>query len=123
MHEYGVRLGRVALPGRNRNPAQAAAGWQLDALKDFQRAVLEGAPAADQVAVMREGLPGGVALRMVRGIATEPICTACHGQDVAPQVLAAITRHYPRDAATGFQVGDLRGALWIEVPATGRDAN
>ena len=29
MAESGVRLGRVALPGRNRNPGQAAGDWQL----------------------------------------------------------------------------------------------
>lgn len=29
MAEHGVRLGRVALPGRNRNAGQAAEGWQL----------------------------------------------------------------------------------------------
>ena len=32
-------------------------------------------------------------------------------------VKAAIARHYPDDAATGFDVDDLRGLLWVEVPA------
>ena len=118
MAEHGVRLGRVALPGRNRNAGQAAEGWQLATLEAFQQAVLEGAPAAEQVSVVREGLPEGVALRLMRGIATEPGCLACHGAQVAPAVRAAITAHYPDDAATDFAVGDLRGGLWVEVPAT-----
>ncbi|MDT4883752.1 hypothetical protein FQZ97_1198250 [compost metagenome] len=54
---------------------------------------------------------------MMRGIATEPGCLACHGTQMAPQVRAAIAAHYPDDAATGFAVGDLRGGLWVEVPA------
>ena len=117
MAEHGVRLGRVALPGRNRNAGQAAEDWQLATLEAFQLAVLEGAPAAEQVSVTREDLPEGIALRMMRGIATEPGCLACHGNRVSPQVRAAIAAHYPDDAATGFAVGDLRGGLWVEVPA------
>lgn len=117
MAEHGVRLGRVALPGRNRNPGQAADGWQRATLEAFQQAVLQGAPAAEQVSVVRQGLPEGVALRLMRGIATEPGCLACHGTQVAPAVRAAIAAHYPEDAATGFAVGDLRGGLWVEVPA------
>ncbi|MCH6484421.1 DUF3365 domain-containing protein [Pseudoxanthomonas sp. LH2527] len=117
MAEHGVRLGRVALPGRHRNAGQAAEGWQLATLEAFQQAVLAGAPAAEQVSVIREDLPEGVALRVMRGIATEPGCLACHGMQLAPQVREAIATHYPDDAATGFVVGDLRGGLWVEVPA------
>ena len=117
MAEHGVRLGRVALPGRNRNAGQAAEDWQLATLEAFQQAVLEGAPAAEQASVIREGLPEGIALRMMRGIATEPGCLACHGTQVTPAVRAAIAAHYPDDAATGFAVGYLRGGLWVEVPA------
>ncbi|KAF1695273.1 Tll0287-like domain-containing protein [Pseudoxanthomonas koreensis] len=116
MTEHGVQLGRVALPGRNRNPAQAADDWRLATLQVFQQAVDAGAPAAEQVSVVRDGLPDGVALRMMRGIATEPACLACHGSEVAGPVRAAIAKRYPGDQATGFAVGDLRGALWVEVP-------
>ena len=117
MAEHDLRLGRVALPGRNRNPAHAADDWRLRTLQAFQEAVASGANASDQVAVLRDGLPDGVALRMMRGIATEPGCLACHGGDVAPAVRAAIAARYPGDGATGFAVGDLRGALWVEVPS------
>ena len=116
MAEHSVRLGRVALPGRNRNAGQAADDWRLATLEQFQQAVDQGAAAAEQVSVQRKDLPEGIALRMMRGIATEPGCLACHGSTVAPAVRDAIARHYPGDAATGFDVGDLRGALWVEVP-------
>jgi hypothetical protein len=118
MAEHGVRLGRVAMPGRNRNPAQAAGDWQLATLEHFQQAVAAGALAAEQVAVVGDGLPDGIALRMMRGIATEPGCLACHGTQVAPDIRDAIAQRYPDDGATGFEAGDLRGALWVEVPAT-----
>ena len=117
--EHGLRLGRVAAPGRNLHPAQAADGWTLATLERFQRAVDSGAAAGEQVAVLREDLPEGVALRMIRGIATEPGCLACHGGDIAPEVRKAIARRYSDDRATGFAIGDLRGALWVEVPTSG----
>lgn len=117
MAEHDVRLGRVAVPGRNRNSAHAAGGWQLETLQAFQEAVDGGDAAGDQVAVIRDGLPEGVALRMMRGIATQEGCLACHGSAVAPEVRDAIAARYPADGATGFAVGDLRGALWVEVPA------
>ncbi len=117
MQTHGVRLGRVALPGKNRNPQQAAQGWQLAALTAMQAAVADGARPEEQVLVRRDGLPEGVALRMMRGIATEAVCVTCHGASIAAQVREAIARRYPGDSATGFAVGDLRGALWVEVPA------
>lgn len=120
MAEHGVRLGRVAVPGRNRNPDNAPMDWQLQALAGFQAAVDAGAAPAEQVLVQRDGLPPDVALRMMRGIEVEPACLACHGRAVAPEVAKAIGRSYPRDAATGFDVGDLRGGLWVEVPASRR---
>jgi len=116
MATHGVRLGRVAAPGRNRNPAQVADDWKLATLAAFQQAVDSGAAAGEQVAVMREALPEGIALRMMRGIVTEPVCLACHGTAVAPEVRAAILASYPDDGAIGFAPGDLRGALWVEVP-------
>ena len=121
MAEYGVQLGRVAVPDRHRNPANVAGDWKLETVQSFQQAVAGGAAAADQVAVIRDGLPQGVALRMMRGIVTEPGCLACHGTNVVEPLRATIARHYPNDHATGFEVGDLRGALWVEVPATPGD--
>jgi len=117
MAERGVRLGRVAVPGRERNSANVAQDWQAAALATFVHNVEAGAAPSTQLMVQRENLPAGVALRMARGIEVEAPCLACHGRSVAAPVAAAIARHYPADAATGFDIGDLRGALWVEVPA------
>ena len=116
MADHGVRLGRVAVPGRNRNPENAPMDWQLAALADFQSQVDAGAMPGELLFVQRDDLPPGVALRMMRGIAVEPVCLACHGQAVSAPVAQAVARHYPADAATGFDIGDLRGGLWVEVP-------
>ena len=113
---HGVRLGRVAVDGRTRNPANAASAWQAEGLAAFKAQVAAGTPPAELVRVAEAGLPDGVAVRMMRGIAVEPVCLACHGKALSPETATALRRHYPDDAATGFDAGDLRGALWVEVP-------
>lgn len=46
-------------------------------------------------------------------------CLVCHGsEDTIPSpVKEALSEHYPKDQATGFQDGDLRGWFSVEVPA------
>ncbi|MBW8310775.1 MAG: DUF3365 domain-containing protein [Rhizobium sp.] len=116
MAEHGVRLGRVAVPGRNRNPGNVAEGWLQELAVSFQAAVDTGGAPEAQVAVLRESVPPGVELRMARGIRVEAACLMCHGDNIAPEIAARLAEHYPQDRATGFREGDLRGLIWSEVP-------
>ena len=115
--EHGVRLGRVPVPGKARNLANTAIDWQVVAVKALQHQRVNGTPVTALVFRQADGLPEGVALRTMKGIGIQPACLACHGSDVAEPIRAAIAAHYPEDAATGFALGDLRGGLWVEVPA------
>lgn len=117
MARHGVRLGRVAVPGRNRNPANVPSGWQGDVLARFQQAVDAGEAPEAQVAVIHDGLPADVSLRMARGIRVEAACLMCHGDTIAPPIAERLAALYPEDRATGFLEGDLRGLVWVEVPA------
>lgn len=117
MAEHGVRLGRVAVPGRNRNPGNVAEGWLQELAMSFQAAVDTGGAPEAQVAVLREDVPPGVELRLARGIRVEAACLMCHGDNIAPEIAARLAEHYPGDRATGFKEGDLRGLIWAEVPA------
>lgn len=99
----GVAIGRTA--ARLRNPGNAAPSW-----------------AADEVARGREGPwfatgPEG-RLAALYPLRTAPLCVTCHGPagGLAPAVREALAARYPRDAATGFAPGDLRGWVWVEVP-------
>jgi hypothetical protein len=51
-------------------------------------------------------------------IGIQSLCLTCHGpKDQIPQsVRAALARHYPADQATGYKLGDLRGAISIKQP-------
>jgi len=105
--EHGVRLGRASL--RLRSAADAAPDW----VDRWLRAQGE-RPAAGVVGV--RVVEGGVR-RVLRPIAVEGPCMACHGDAASqPEALrAALQARYPADRATGYAVGDLRGALWVEA--------
>lgn len=111
--KHGLRVGRTAL--RHRSLANAPNAWQLPVLQDFQARFESGQPVAELTSMQREGLPEGIALRAMRGIALEPQCQLCHGVEIAPTLAEAIAQRYPGDQATGFSTGDLRGAVWAEV--------
>ena len=117
MAAHGVRLGRVAVAGRNRNPGNAHGGWQGELLDSFQQAVDTGGAPEAQMAVIRDQVPAGVELRMARGIRVEAACLMCHGDNIAPPIAERLAALYPEDRATGFLEGDLRGLVWVEVPA------
>ena len=105
--ESGADVGRVALRVRNRS--NVARGWSREALLGFERSIAAGASAA----TLESYAESGGVRRYARAIGTEPMCTLCHGDQIAPEIAAAIRRSYPADRAVGFRPGDLRGAIVV----------
>lgn len=102
----GVTVGRTAL--RLRNPASVTPDWLGRTLEGWAKT-----PASDRLPTHRT-LDDG---RFVYAapITTQPVCLTCHGAAIADDVKAAIAARYPKDEATGFAEGDLRGAVWVEL--------
>ncbi|HHI79192.1 MAG TPA: DUF3365 domain-containing protein [Planctomycetes bacterium] len=48
---------------------------------------------------------------------SKPLCLKCHGgpNDIAPQTRETLARLYPDDKATGYKMGDLRGAFVVRA--------
>lgn len=111
---HGVRLGRTSL--RVRSATNTPSAWQEVVLSDFAGRV---APTTPPASLEHTAEVDGT-LRWARGLRTEAVCTVCHGVSVAEPIAAAIARQYPGDRATGFAEGDLRGAVWVEIPLAGR---
>lgn len=113
--ETGVTVGRSSL--RLRNEADAAPPWVAEWLKAQGERKAEGAAGISAVV----DTPEGKRARVLMPIAIEAGCLPCHGDPsaIAPEVKAALQAKYPADAATGYAIGDLRGALWAEAPAGG----
>ncbi|MBJ7266728.1 DUF3365 domain-containing protein [Idiomarina abyssalis] len=49
----------------------------------------------------------------MKAIVMQPQCAACHGASVAPELKKAISERYPNDEATGFEIGEIRGAFVV----------
>jgi len=104
----GVRVGRTS--HRLRNPANAPPDWVRPILDAYLANPSARTPRTTALPNGRSGY--------VEPILAQPLCLTCHGQALAPDVAARIRELYPEDEAVGFEVGDLRGVLWVELPAT-----
>ena len=104
-----LTIGRTST--RLRNPKNTAPAWVTSQLLELERL------PADKRSPREVALPGG-AFGYVEPLTTQPLCLACHGTQLAPDVRAAIADKYPQDQATGFAGGDLRGVVWVEVKHT-----
>jgi hypothetical protein len=108
----GASVSRTAL--RVRNPANAPQPWQREAMERFEQRMAAGEPV-DKLELFET--PDGQGARYMKAIPTGPLCLTCHGSNLAADVQSALRSMYPDDAATGFAVGDLRGAFSVVWPA------
>lgn len=101
-----IQMGRTS--HRLRNPDNSAPEWVDAALQSYLDEDYDRTP---RLVPLQNGRVG-----YVEAIETQPLCLACHGNVLAPEVAAHIEGTYPNDEATGFGVGDLRGVFWVEYP-------
>jgi hypothetical protein len=103
----GLRIGRTS--HRLRNPDNQPPPWLASFVKD-----LDGKRASE---IKAQVFDLGTRVGVVRPIPTAKICTKCHGNtsELDPEATGPLRESYPRDRATGFEVGDIRGLFWVEV--------
>jgi hypothetical protein len=107
----GVSVKRVS--ERYRNPADMPSAVERAVLARF--AVVGG--EMDTVFVASAG--DSLAYRYMRPIyIRSTVCLECHGdpERMEPGVLQKIKGRYPDDRATGYSLGDLRGAVTVGIP-------
>jgi len=109
----GVQIGRTS--HRLRNPDNTAPEWADIALKTYLNDETDRAPRVVSLANNREGY--------IEAITIKPLCLACHGSNLAPDVAEQIQAMYPQDEATGFELDDLRGVYWVEYSAATGESN
>lgn len=115
--QHGAAVARTA--SRVRNPANAPQPWQRTVLASFEQRLSRG-EKPEGLESFETDADGSA--RYMKAIVTAPVCVVCHGGAIAPDVQHALNEYYPNDDATGFRVGDLRGAFSIEWPAAGDGA-
>lgn len=104
--ESGWQIKRVSLKPRNIVTAKPDE-FEQRVLTDFESQRLAGKPVAEMAFA---GIDNG-RFRFLKPQPVEAVCLACHGENIAPDVKAALTRFAPGDTATGYQLGEIRGAF------------
>jgi hypothetical protein len=107
----GVALGRSSK--RLRNPENAPPRWVAQWLDEHDEQ-----PAAQVEPMLGISERDGKRFaRYVGPIGVQPLCLTCHGpaESIVSEVRAILAQRYPSDEATGYAVGDLRGAVWAEL--------
>ncbi len=59
----------------------------------------------------------GTSIRYLQALPTAQICQTCHGQPehIPDKVAKTLNTIYPHDDATGYEVGEIRGAISIQA--------
>lgn len=100
--EYGLSIGRTGVRLRNSN--NQAPSWA--------KPLTDEKLAEPKFVTLSNG--SSAALLPIK---LQPQCVMCHGPEdqIAPSIKNRLASLYPNDAATGFEVGELRGWFWIEM--------
>lgn len=106
-----VAIGRTSL--KNRNADNAPTDWQRTVLESFEARKAAGEDAAALEYAEIVDTEAGPEFRFMKAIPTGEVCLNCHGSDLSAELSAKIRSHYPDDKATGFAIGDLRGAFVV----------
>jgi hypothetical protein len=104
--ENGWDIKRVSLKARNSHSAKPDA-WEIRVLQDFNERQLTGESAKK----MTHSEIIDDEFRFMKAQGVEPLCLACHGEKLSPPVFEALQKHYPDDMATGYSLGQIRGAF------------
>lgn len=107
----GWTIARTAL--KYRNPENKPNAWLQQQLETLQKMKDTGVTTDKLVLSELVTTGSGNEFRMVKAIPTKKLCLNCHGENLSKQVQQTLTQLYPDDLATGFKLGDIRGAFLV----------
>ena len=110
----GWKVARTSL--KTRNPANAPDAWETSVLEKFEARKKSGESVKPMAYFQQVDTQNGKAFRFMKAIPTGKVCLACHGENIDPKVAAKLKETYPDDKATGYKLGDVRGAFTITQP-------
>jgi hypothetical protein len=109
--ESGWQVSRVSARPRNSSRGVPDA-WERQVLETFDARQTAG--ELPNTINFGELVDGEYRYMQAQGV--EPVCLLCHGETISTDVLEALQRHYPDDSATGYSVGEIRGAISLSKP-------
>lgn len=104
--QSGWLVKRVSLKSRNASRA-APDDWERAVLQQFDQRQAAGEPAED----IHFGETSGDQYRYLQAQGVESVCLICHGENLSEPVRATLQQYYPDDWATGYSLGQVRGAI------------
>lgn len=107
----GWELRRVSLKPRNAELAVPDA-WERQQLERLAERAAAGAKGP----TLNHGESVDGRYRYIQAQPVAGVCLVCHGSNIDSAVAAAIRDYYPKDVATGYQLGDIRGAISLRAP-------
>lgn len=111
----GWDIRRVSLKVRNPERGTPDA-WEAGVLAEFDRR----AAAGEKRDALEHGeivqTAEGRVFRYMRALPVQEACLNCHGDPatLSPELKARLAALYPADKATGYRLGDIRGALTVK---------
>jgi len=115
--EFNRHTGHHArrVSARVRNPQNLPDGYERHVLARMEMEIRQKQLAKEYIAVIDE--ENEKVLRYMRPLMVAPLCLNCHGpkETMTPEVKRMLAERYPEDQATGFQDGDLRGAISVKI--------
>lgn len=111
--QTGWKIKRISLKARNDARAIPDA-WEKATLEDFDKRAAAGEPPAQ----LEKGEKVDNEYRYVKALPVQPLCLNCHGpaDQLSQAVKSALGQQYPNDRATGYSVGQIRGAISVRKP-------
>lgn len=104
--ESGWAVKRVSLQARNASRALPD-NWERPVLREFDRRQAAG----EDPATISYSESTGTSFRYMQAQGVQGVCLVCHGETIAPEVQQALDQYYPDDTATGYKLGQVRGAI------------
>jgi hypothetical protein len=115
--ETGWDIRRVSLKTRNAERGTPDL-WEVRQLADFNiRAALGEKPDTLEKSEIVQ-IDGKPVLRYMKALPVGDVCLKCHGAETSldPALKAKLAESYPHDQATGYNKGEIRGALTVKRP-------
>jgi len=109
---FESHVGRTSL--KIRNPSNAPDDWERKILLSFVQQQNFGANIKNLEAYEIIKDEAGKWFRYMKAIPTADVCLICHGESLAMPIQQKLKLLYPDDQATGYKVGEIRGAFTIK---------
>ncbi len=112
--QTGWMVRRVSL--KVRNPLDRSDEFESINLQIFESTAHEKDQQSEIAQIIQVG--GRKEFRYMKVIKIAPPCLKCHGplDKITPEIKDILKENYPHDQATGYKVGDVRGAFSVRMP-------